>query len=66
LGADERQNFYWRGISFNLGQFMRSFFASGVEGLTASDFNRDGKPDLAIANFGLDFRPPNLDVVFHK
>ncbi len=50
------------------GQFTRSFFASGANtnGMIVSDLNRDGKPDLVIENFMLSFRPPNVDVVFHK
>ena len=50
------------------GQFSRSFFASGADAvaITTSDLNRDGKPDLVIGNFVLDFAPPNVDVVFHK
>jgi hypothetical protein len=57
-------------LFFNLGggQFSRSFFASGADNnaMVAADMNRDGKPDLVIVNFLLDFRPPNVDVVFHK
>jgi len=34
--------------------------------MIASDLNRDGKPDLVIGNFLLDFAPPNVDIVFHK
>jgi hypothetical protein len=50
------------------GQFSRSFFASGADtvSMTAADLNHSGKTDLIITNFGLDFRPPNVDVVFHK
>jgi len=50
------------------GKFTRSFFASGAltVAMTASDLNRDGKPDLVIGNFEFDFAPPNVNVVFHK
>jgi hypothetical protein len=50
------------------GQFSRSFFASGADtvSMTAADLNHNGKTDLIITNFGLDFRPPNVDVIFHK
>jgi hypothetical protein len=50
------------------GQYTRSYFASGADAtlVIASDLNRNGKQDLAIGNFGLGFRPPNVDVVFHK
>jgi hypothetical protein len=57
-------------IFFNLGngQFSWSFFASGADtvAMTAADLNHRGKKDLVIANFGLDFRPPNENVIFHK
>jgi hypothetical protein len=58
-------------ISFSLRHTLcleRSFFASGASAvaITASDLNRDGKPDLVIGNFVLDFAPPNVNVVFHK
>jgi hypothetical protein len=57
-------------IFFNLGngQFSWSFFASGADtvAMTAADLNHRGKKDLLIANFGLDFRPPNENVIFHK
>ena len=57
-------------IFFNSGsgQFSRSFFASGADtvSMTAADLNHSGKTDLIITNFGVDFRPPNVDVVFHK
>ena len=50
------------------GQFSRSFFASGADtvAITAASLNRSGKTDLIFTNFGLDYRPPNVDVVFHK
>jgi hypothetical protein len=50
------------------GQFSRSFFAAGAEAIaiTSVDLNKDGKLDLVLTNYGLDFRPPNLDVVFHQ
>jgi hypothetical protein len=50
------------------GQFTRSFFASGASAIlmTASDLNRDGKPDLVIGNFELDYEPANIDVIFHQ
>jgi len=50
------------------GQFTRTFYASGANAvaITASDLNRNGKLDLGIGNFVLDFAPPNVDVMFHK
>jgi hypothetical protein len=50
------------------GQFTRSFFASGADvvAMTASDLNKNGKLDLVIGNFVLDFAPPNVNVVFHQ
>jgi hypothetical protein len=50
------------------GQFTRSFFASGAAavGMVLSDVNRDGKPDLVIGNYVLDFVPANINVVLHK
>jgi hypothetical protein len=58
-------------ILFNAGtgEFKRAFFASGADdggSMIATDLNRDGKPDLVITNFLLGFRPPNVDVMFHK
>jgi len=57
-------------ILFNSGngQFTRSFFASGADvvAMVTSDLNRDGKPDLVIGNFVLDFASPNVNVVFHQ
>jgi hypothetical protein len=57
-------------ILFNAGngQFTRSFFASGADVVTmvSSDLNRNGKLDLVIGNFVLDFEPPNVNVVFHQ
>lgn len=57
-------------IFFNQGngQYTRSFFASGADAtqVVSSDLNRNGKQDLVIGNFELSFRPPNVDVVFHK
>ncbi len=50
------------------GQFSRSFFASGADtvSMTAADLNHSGKRDLIFTNFQVDFRPPNVDVAFHK
>ena len=50
------------------GQFSRSFFATGADtvSMTSADLNRSGKTDLIITNFGVDYRPPNVDVIFHK
>lgn len=50
------------------GQFTRSFFASGAFGgpIIASDLNKNGKLDLVIANYGYDFLPNDVNVVFHK
>ena len=58
------------GIFFNQGQgvFSSSYFASGAftVAMIAADLNGTGKPDLVITNFGLGFRPPNVDILFHK
>ena len=50
------------------GQFTRAFFASGAStiGLASGDLVHKGKPDLVIANFNVSFRPPNVNVMFHK
>lgn len=50
------------------GEYARSFFASGVStiGMTSSDLVRKGKSDLVIANYNVVFRPPNVNVMFHK
>jgi hypothetical protein len=50
------------------GQFSRSFFASGADtiSMTGTDLNHRGGTDLIFTNFGLDYRPPNVDIVFHK
>ena len=50
------------------GVYARSFFASGVStiGMASSDLVRKGKPDLVIANYNVAFRPPNVNVMFHK
>jgi len=50
------------------GQFTRSFFASGANtfAMRGADLNGDGKIDLVFVSFGLDFYPPNVDVIFHK
>jgi VCBS repeat protein len=50
------------------GQFTRSFFASGADvvSLVTSDLNKNGKSDLIIGNFLLDFAPPNVNVMFHQ
>jgi hypothetical protein len=50
------------------GQYTRSLFASGASTnvMISTDLNGDGKPDLAIGNFQLGYRPPNVDVAFHK
>jgi hypothetical protein len=57
-------------IFFNRGngQFTRSFFASGAGtiAMTASDLNHRGKTDLVFTNFEVNYRPPNVDVIFHK
>jgi hypothetical protein len=57
-------------IFFNQGngQYKRAFFASGAStiGLASSALVRPGKPDLVIANFNVDFRPPNVNVMFHQ
>jgi hypothetical protein len=50
------------------GQFSRSFFASGASttSMTAADLNQSGNSDLVFTNFQVDYRPPNVDIVFHK
>jgi hypothetical protein len=50
------------------GQFSQSFFASGADTISISgaDLNHRGKTDPMFTNFGLDYRPPNVDVVFRK
>jgi hypothetical protein len=50
------------------GGFKRSYFASGSTSidLLLTDLNGDGKPDLVISNYLVDFAPPNVNVVFHK
>lgn len=50
------------------GQFTRSFFAAGVFSgpMMAFDLNNDGKSDLILANYGFDFAPRNVNIVFHK
>ena len=50
------------------GNLLDTFFASGASAIlmTASDLNQDGKPDLVIGNFVLDYEPPNIDVIFHQ
>jgi hypothetical protein len=50
------------------GQFSRSFFASGADtvSMTTADLDHRGKSDLIFTNFQVDYRPPNVDVVFHK
>lgn len=57
-------------IFFNQGnaQYSRSIFASGADAtaLVTADLNHRGKLDLIIANFELGFRPPNVNVLFHK
>jgi len=40
--------------------------AGGSISMVAADLNGDGKPDLVIVNFFIDFVPPNVVVVFHK
>jgi hypothetical protein len=39
--------------------------AQTLNGLVA-DLNHDGKPDLAIFNFPLDFRPFNVVIALHQ
>lgn len=57
-------------IFFNQGngQYKRAFFASGAStiGLASTALVHPGKPDLVIANYNVDFRPPNVNVMFHK
>lgn len=57
-------------ILFNSGggQFTRTFYASGASAILIvdSDLNHNGKSDLVIGNFVLDYEPPNIDVIFHQ
>jgi FG-GAP-like repeat len=57
-------------ILFNQGngEYKRSYFASGADtvSLTGADLNHTGNTDLIFTNFELDYRPPNVDVVFQK
>jgi hypothetical protein len=57
-------------IFFNQGngQYKRAFFASGAStiGLASSALVHPGKTDLVIANFNVDFRTPNVNVMFHQ
>lgn len=50
------------------GGFARSFFASGAYtmDLIEASFRNANKPDLAVLNYGVDFRPPNALVILHK
>lgn len=50
------------------GTFLRSYLASGVSTirLIQSEFNNDGKPDLAFTNYGIEYRPPNVVVIFAR
>jgi len=50
------------------GGFQRSYFASGASstGLIAVDFTGNGKLDLVLTNYLVDYRPANFDVIFHK
>src|SRR5258708_33715111 len=50
------------------GVYARSFFASGADtiGVASADLIQKGKPGLVIANFNVAFRPPNVNVMFHK
>ena len=57
-------------IFFNQGngQYKRAFFASGAStiGLASSSLVHPGKLDLVIANFNVDYRSPNVNVMFHQ
>ncbi len=50
------------------GEFSRSFFASGASsiGMASSDLVHKGKPDLVIANYNVNYFPPNVNVMLHK
>lgn len=50
------------------GKFTRSFFASGAStiGIASADLVSKGKTDLVIANYNVNFFPPNVNVMLHK
>lgn len=50
------------------GGFEISYFASGTNtmALLATDLDGDGKPDLAITNYKVDFEPPSFVVIFNQ
>ena len=47
---------------------LKSNFASATNSIsmTVGDLNGDGKPDLVLTNYIVDFRPPNLNVILHQ
>jgi hypothetical protein len=50
------------------GGYLLSSFSPGVQSIggIVADFNHDGKPDLAVQNFVLNYRPTNSVIVLHK
>jgi hypothetical protein len=50
------------------GQFKRSFIAAGAyaDAVLPADLNNDGKLGLVVPNFKLNYRPPNVEVIFHQ
>jgi len=50
------------------GKYQVTSYAIGVESVfsIASDFNDDGKPDLALRGFYLDFVPPTVTLLTHQ
>ena len=50
------------------GGFQRSYFASGTNSIAvlATDLNGDGKPDVVVNNYNVDYAPPNFNLILHQ